>query len=57
MCDASNYTLGAVLGQQKEGKPFIVYYAGRPLNSAQMNYSTTKKELLTVVFDLDKFCA
>ena len=55
MCDASNYALGAVLGQRREGKPFVVYYASRTLNSAQMNYSTTEKELLAVVFALDKF--
>ena len=55
MCDASNYAIGAVLGQRREGKPFVVYYASRTLNSAQMNYSTTEKELLAVVFALDKF--
>ena len=55
MCDASNYAIGAVLGQRREGKPFVVYYASRTLNSAQMNYSTTEKELLAVLFPLDKF--
>ncbi|GKU89562.1 hypothetical protein SLEP1_g3688 [Rubroshorea leprosula] len=55
MCDASNHALGAVLGQRREGKPFVVYYASRTLNSAQRNYSTTEKELLAVVFALDKF--
>ena len=57
MCEASNFALGAVLGQRREGKPFVVYYASRTLNSAQMNYSTTEKELLAVVFALDKFRA
>ena len=55
MCDASNYAVGAVLGQRREGKPFVVYYASRTLNDAQMNYTTTEKELLAVVFALDKF--
>ncbi|KAL5827957.1 hypothetical protein ACOSQ3_019799 [Xanthoceras sorbifolium] len=55
MCDASNFAVGAVLGQRREGKPFVVYYASRTLNIAQMNYSTTEKELLAVVFALDKF--
>ena len=57
MREASNFALGAVLGQRREGKPFVVYYASRTLNSAQMNYSTTEKELLAVVFALDKFRA
>ncbi|KAM6547440.1 hypothetical protein CsatB_019116 [Cannabis sativa] len=57
MCDASNFAVGAVLGQRREGKPFAVYYASRTLSSAQMNYSTTEKELLAVVFALDKFRA
>ncbi|XP_073133493.1 uncharacterized protein [Henckelia pumila] len=27
MCDASDYAVGAVLGQRKEGKPYVIYYA------------------------------
>ncbi|KAM2016485.1 hypothetical protein ACFX16_046894 [Malus domestica] len=55
MCDAFDYALGAVLGQRKEKRPHVIYYASRTLNDAQLNYSTTKKELLAVVFALDKF--
>ncbi|KAM1934599.1 hypothetical protein ACFX15_018766 [Malus domestica] len=55
MCDASDYALGAVLGQRKEKQPHVIYYASRTLNDAQLNYSTTEKELLAVVFALDKF--
>uniref|UniRef100_A0A2N9HHG0 RNA-directed DNA polymerase n=1 Tax=Fagus sylvatica TaxID=28930 RepID=A0A2N9HHG0_FAGSY len=55
MCDASDYAVEAVLGQRKDKKPHVIYYASRTLNSAQMNYTTTEKELLAVVFALDKF--
>ncbi|KAM1024675.1 hypothetical protein ACFX2C_037930 [Malus domestica] len=55
MCDASDYAIGAVLGQRKNKQPHVIYYASRTLNDAQLNYSTTEKELLAVVFALDKF--
>ena len=57
MCDASDLAIGAVLGQREEGKPYVVYYASKTLNEAQKNYTTTEKELLAVVYALDKFCA
>jgi hypothetical protein len=55
MCDASDYTIGAVLGQRKEGRVHAVYYASKTLNKAQLNYATTEKELLAVVFAFEKF--
>ncbi|XP_024178805.1 uncharacterized protein LOC112184801 [Rosa chinensis] len=55
MCDASDYVVGAVLGQRIERLPHAIYYASKTLNDAQLNYSTTEKELLAVVFALDKF--
>ena len=50
MCDASDYAVGAVLGQRHDKKPYAIYYASKVLDEAQMNYSTTEKELLAVVF-------
>ena len=55
MCDASDYAIGAVLGQRKDKKAHVIYYASRTLSGPQLNYSTTEKELLAVVFALDKF--
>jgi len=55
MYDASNVAIGDVLGQRVNSMPHVIYYANRTLNDAQKNYSTTEKELLAVVFALDKF--
>ena len=57
MCDASDLAVGEVLGQRVEGKPYVVYYANKTLNEAQRNYTTIEKELLAVVYALDKFRA
>ena len=54
-CDASDYAIGAVLGQIEDKKAFVIYYANKTLDSAQSNYTTTKKEFLVVVFALEKF--
>jgi hypothetical protein len=55
ICDALDYAIGAVLGQRIEKLPHVIYYVSRTLNDAQLNYSTTERELLAVVFALDKF--
>ena len=55
MCDASDLAVGVVLGQRVEGKPYVVYYVSKMLNEAHRNYTTTEKELLAVVYALDKF--
>ena len=55
MCDASDFTMGAVLGQRKEKIFRAIYYASRTFNEAQENYSTTEKEMLAIVFACEKF--
>ena len=55
MCDASDYEVEAVLGQQLDKKPTTIFYASKTLVEAQINYTTTEKELLTVVYSLEKF--
>ncbi|XP_026380244.1 uncharacterized protein LOC113275033 [Papaver somniferum] len=55
MCDASDYAVGAVLGQRDCKVPYAIYYASRTLIDTQINYSTTEKELLAIIFALEKF--
>nr|XP_027096224.1 uncharacterized protein LOC113716126 [Coffea arabica] len=55
MCDASDHAVRAVLGQQVGKAAHVIYYASRALNGAQLNYSTTEKEFLAVIFALEKF--
>ncbi|XP_038994728.1 uncharacterized protein LOC120118848 [Hibiscus syriacus] len=55
MSDASDFAVGAVLGQHKDKMFHSIHYVSRMLNNAQSNYTTTEKELLDVVFAFDKF--
>ena len=55
MCDASDYVVGAVLGQTKDKKHHAIVYAIKTLIGPQLNYATTKKELLAIIFAIDKF--
>ncbi|RDX73780.1 Retrovirus-related Pol polyprotein, partial [Mucuna pruriens] len=59
MCDTFNSALGAIIGQRVGvGKPsYVIAYASRTMDPAWINHTTTKKELLAIVFALDKFRA
>ncbi|CAM8988458.1 unnamed protein product [Rhodiola kirilowii] len=55
MCDASDYAIGAVLGQRVDKKLHAIHYTSKVLSGAQLNYTTTEKELLAIVYAFDKF--
>ena len=55
LCDAYDFLVGTVLGQRIDKKPTAICYASKPLADDQLNYTTTEKELLAVVFALEKF--
>jgi hypothetical protein len=57
MCDASDYVIGAVLGQRKNKVQNVISYASRTLDDTQATYTTTEKELLDIVYAFDKFRA
>ena len=55
MCDASDYVVGVVLGQTKDKKHHTITNASKTLMGAQLNYTTIEKDLLAIVFTIDKF--
>nr|GFD22086.1 reverse transcriptase domain-containing protein [Tanacetum cinerariifolium] len=57
MCDASNYAVGAVLGQRIEKHFRPIHYASKTINQAETTYTTTEKEILAVVHEFEKFCS
>nr|GFC00357.1 reverse transcriptase domain-containing protein [Tanacetum cinerariifolium] len=55
MCDASNFAVGAVLGQRIEKHFRPIHYASKTMNQAETNYTTTEKEMLALVYAFGKF--
>nr|GFA84971.1 reverse transcriptase domain-containing protein [Tanacetum cinerariifolium] len=55
MCDASDYAVGAVLGQRIEKHFRPIHYASKTMNQAKANYTTTEKEMLAVVYAFKEF--
>nr|GEU58257.1 reverse transcriptase domain-containing protein [Tanacetum cinerariifolium] len=55
MCDASDFAIGAVLGQRKTKHFQPIHYASKIMTDAQAHYTTTEKELLAVVYAFEKF--
>nr|GEZ80478.1 reverse transcriptase domain-containing protein [Tanacetum cinerariifolium] len=49
MCDASDFAIGAVLGQRQDKHFRPIHYANKTMTEAESNYTTTKKEMLAVV--------
>nr|GEU76133.1 reverse transcriptase domain-containing protein [Tanacetum cinerariifolium] len=55
MCDASDFAIGAVLGQRHEKHFWPIHYASKTLTDAESNYTTTEKEMLAVVYAFENF--
>nr|GFA45485.1 reverse transcriptase domain-containing protein [Tanacetum cinerariifolium] len=55
MCDASDFMIGAVLGQRKTKHFQPIHYASKTMTEAQIHYTTTEKEMLAVVYAFEKF--
>nr|GEX01481.1 reverse transcriptase domain-containing protein [Tanacetum cinerariifolium] len=57
MCNASDFSIGAVLGQRFKKHFRPIHYASKTMTQAEMNYTTTEKEMLAVVYAFEKFCS
>ncbi|GJV33766.1 reverse transcriptase domain-containing protein [Tanacetum coccineum] len=55
ICDASDFAIGAVLGQRYEKHFRPIHYASKTINKAESYYTTTEKEMLAVVYAFEKF--
>nr|GEX34927.1 reverse transcriptase domain-containing protein [Tanacetum cinerariifolium] len=49
MCDASDFAIGAVLGQRQEKHFRPIHYASKTMTEAESNYTTTEKEIQEVL--------
>jgi hypothetical protein len=54
MCDGSDYAIRAVLSQSMDKKQYAISYASKTLTRPQLNYATMEKELLVMVFAIEK---
>lgn len=57
MCDASDYVVEAVLGQQNSIFVYVLYYASKVRNENQINYSATYYKMSAKIFSLENFCS
>nr|GEW85123.1 reverse transcriptase domain-containing protein [Tanacetum cinerariifolium] len=55
MCDASDFAIGAVLGQRQDKHFRPINYASKTMIEAASNYTTTEKEVLALVYTFEKF--
>nr|GEZ96814.1 DNA-directed DNA polymerase [Tanacetum cinerariifolium] len=55
MCDASDFAIGAILGQRHEKHFKPINYASKTMSDSETNYTTTEKEMLAVVYAFKKF--
>nr|GFC75784.1 reverse transcriptase domain-containing protein [Tanacetum cinerariifolium] len=55
MCDTSDFAIGAVLEQRMTKHFQPIHYASKTMTEAQIHYTTTKKEMLAVVYAFEKF--
>nr|GEW94196.1 reverse transcriptase domain-containing protein [Tanacetum cinerariifolium] len=55
MYDASDFAIGVVLGQCRDKHFRSIHYASKTMTKAELEYTTTEKEMLAVVYAFEKF--
>nr|GEX78324.1 reverse transcriptase domain-containing protein [Tanacetum cinerariifolium] len=55
MCDASDFAIGAVLGQRQDKHFRPIHYASKTMTEAESNYTIMEKEMLVVLYAFEKF--
>jgi hypothetical protein len=53
--DASNTTIGVVLGKLEGNYPYTIYYVNKNISLAKLNYTIIEKEFLVVIHAINKF--
>lgn len=53
--DASDTTIGSVLGKEEEKNPYVIYYISNNITPAELNYIGMDKEFVVVVYSINKF--
>nr|GEU45554.1 hypothetical protein [Tanacetum cinerariifolium] len=54
MCDASDFAIGAILGQRQEKHFRPIHYVSKTITEAESNYTTMENEMLAVVYAFEK---
>jgi hypothetical protein len=54
--DASDISIGVVLGQEEDKKPYAIYFISKNLSLDELNYIVTEKDFLVVIHAINKFC-
>lgn len=54
-CDASDTGLGGVLTQEVDGSEVVIAFCSRSMSKAERNYCVTQRELLALLFCIERF--
>nr|GEX26312.1 DNA-directed DNA polymerase [Tanacetum cinerariifolium] len=55
ICDASNFAIGVVLEERQDKHFRRIHYVSKTMTEVESSYTTTKKEMLAVVYAFEKF--